>query len=157
MSTTYLIAFEKGKRLQKTKYFYKDVLPSKKFVFSETNSIFFDEKLWPQEYDIAQNLFKGREVYGVRPSVYFDFEPSTTIPINEDVYLLCAKEQIVWFKSFIKKHLTDDNDILFLQINLGHPIDYSKIPTKKVPIDTLDVSGESFDFEGYVIHQFVLK
>ena len=153
MSLTYLIAFEKGKRLQKTDYLYKYILPSKKTVFREDDGILFDEKLWPQECDIAQNLFNGREVYGIRSEVYLEFESKYD---NLQNYLLCAKEQIVWFKSFIKKHLTENNDILFFPVWLGHPINYSKIPTKKVPIDTLDVSGDSFYFDD-CIYWFVLK
>ncbi len=154
MSTTYLIAFEKGKRLQKTEYFFKYILPSKKTVFREDDGVLFEEQLHPQEEDVAQNLFKGREVYGLRFDVPFEYK-STSL-LGED-YVICEKEQLGWFKSFIKKHLTENKDILFFPFNLGRPIDYSKIPTKKVPIDTLDFSGDSFYFDTCVVHQFVLK
>lgn len=154
MSVTYLIAFDKGTELQKINYFYKHILNSKKTVFSENDGIKFDKELWPQEMDIAQNLFQGRDVYAIRSSVPMSYKPTDNVVSDE--YLQCEKEQLEWFKQFVKKHLTKFNDILFLQIGLGHPINYYKILSKQIPIDTLEFPEDEFCFEPY-IYQFVLE
>lgn len=57
MSITYLIAFDK--KLNKTNFLYQNILPSKKFVFCEEDGIKFEEKLFPQEQDIAKKCFLG--------------------------------------------------------------------------------------------------
>lgn len=151
MSISYLIAFNKS--LTKTDYLYKFILESKQTVFSENDGILFSGKLYPQEQEIASNLFPQRKVYSIRSSVPLSYESSDKSNISENYYT-CAKEQLVWFLNFLKKHINVDEDVLFLKINLGQPIKYSEILAKQVDINNISLPANNFAFDNY-IYQFV--
>lgn len=151
MSITYLIAFDK--KLNKTNFLYRNILPSKKFVFSEDDGIKFEEKLFPQEQDIANKMFFGRCVYSIRSTLSLDCNENDIDNIAP-VYYTVAKEQLEWFKSFLAKNIKPDQDVLFLKIALGHPINYSKILSQKVNVKNIEI-GNNFDFTPELIYQFV--
>ncbi len=153
MTVTYLIALKKNKTLNKTDYFYRHTLTSGKTVFLDNDGIFFKEKLWPQEEDIAKNLFPQRKVYAIRASVPLEYRLVDNGIIQN--YYLCEKEQCKWFLDFLKKHTQEDGDVFFLQICLGHPINYSKIKFKCINLNNIKLPEDNFAFEDSVIHQFV--
>lgn len=151
MSISYLIAFDKS--LTKTNYLYKFTLESKKTVFFENDGISFSDKLYPQEQEIASNLFPQRKVYSIRSSVPLSYESSDRINISDNYYI-CEKEQLTWFLNFLKKHINIDEDVLFFKVNLGQPINYSKILSKQVDINNILLPENNFSFDNY-IYQFV--
>ena len=151
MSVSYLIAFDKD--LNKTNYLYKYILNSKKTVWNQNDGIVFSENLFPQEKEIAQNLFQQRKVYSIRSSVPLSYRTLDKENVSPEYYL-CEKEQIKWLLEFLKKQIKYDEDVLFLKINLGNPIDYSKILSKQVDVNDIDLPEDEFAFENY-IYQFV--
>lgn len=151
MSVTYLIAFDK--ELSKTKYLYKDILESKKTVFSDKDSIIFETKLFPQEIEIAKKLFQQRIVYSIRASCPLDCNLNDKINIGEEYYI-CSKEQLEWFKGFLKRKLNKNEDCLFLQISLGAPIKYSEILCQQLDVNDLEFS-DNFSFTPRLIYQIV--
>lgn len=151
MSVSYLIAFDKC--LSKTDYLYKFILKGKKTVFGDNDGIIFSDKLYPQEKDIANNLFPQRKVYSIRSSVPLSYKNSDRMSICENYYI-CEKEQLEWFLTFIKKHINYDEDVLFLKLNLGHPINYSKILSKQVDVSNIVLPEDQFAFDD-CIYQFV--
>ena len=154
MNIVSFIAFDAGTELEERKFLYKDVLPSKKTVYSENDCIFFDDSFTQQELEYLEYNFQQRDVYAIRTSVPLSFK-STDNAISED-YLTCEKEQLEWFRSFVKKYLTEWNDILFIQLDLDKPRTFYNNLSDQFRIDELDFSGDSFSFEPYE-HQFVLK
>lgn len=151
MSVSYLIAFDKS--LTKTNYLYKYILKSKQTVFFENDGILFSDKLYPQEQEIALNLFPQRKVYSIRSSVPLSYKYSDKSNVCESYYT-CEKEQLEWFINFLKKHINEDEDCLFITICLGHPINYSKILAKQVNINNFTLPDKNFEFDDY-IYQFV--
>ena len=151
MSVSYLIAFDKS--LTKTDYLYKFILESKKTVFFENDGILFSDKLYPQEQEIASKLFPQRKVYSIRSSVPLSYDISDRIAISEDYYI-CEKEQLLWFLNFLKKRIKSDEDVLFIKVNLGQPINYSKILAKQVDVNDIKLPENEFTFDNH-IYQFV--
>ncbi|MDD4351272.1 MAG: hypothetical protein PHP83_03730 [Clostridia bacterium] len=151
MSVTYLIAFDK--KLTKTEYLYKDILKSKKTVFSDDDGIVFELKLFPQEEDIAKNIFQSRVVYSIRASVPLSCNLSDKENIAEEYYI-CEKEQLDWFKDFLKKHIAWYEDVLFIQIALGSPIKYSGMLSQQVDVNDIIIDN-NFLFTPKLIYQFV--
>lgn len=151
MSVSYLIAFDK--ELTKTEYLYKFILENKKTVFFENDGILFNNKLYPQEYEIASNLFPQRKVYSIRASVPLNYKESDRLNVGENYYI-CEKEQLLWFIEFLKKHIKSNEDVLFLKVNLGHPINYSKIIARQVDVNDIELTKNDFEFDNY-IYQFV--
>ena len=151
MSVSYLIAFDKS--LTKTDYLYKFILENKQTAFFENDGILFSDKLYPQEQEIASNLFPQRKVYSIRSSVPLSYKSSDKSNISENYYT-CEKEQLVWFVDFLKKHIHADEDVLFLKINLGQPINYSKILAKQINVNDISLPENDFTFDNH-IYQFV--
>lgn len=151
MSVSYLIAFDKS--LPKTKYLYKFILTSKQTVFSENDGILFSDELYPQEQEIASNLFPQRKVYSIRSSVPLSYNSTDSSNVSENYYI-CEKEQLVWFLDFLKKHIRADEDALFLKIALGQPIDYSRILAKQIDVNNFLLPEHNFTFDTH-IYQFV--
>lgn len=151
MSVTYLIAFDK--ELPKTKYLYKDILKSKKTVFSDNDCITFETELLPQEKEIANKLFQQRIVYSIRTTCPLDCNLSDKINIAEEYYI-CSKEQLEWFKEFLKRKLNRTEDCLFLQISLGTPTKYSEILSQQLDVNDLEFP-DNFSFTPKIIYQFV--
>ncbi len=151
MSVSYLIAFDKS--LTKTDYLYRFILKSKQTVFFENDGIVFSDKLYPQEQEIALNLFPQRKVYSIRSSVPLSYDSSDKSNISDNYYT-CEKEQLAWFLNFLKEHIHVNDDVLFLKIKLGQPINYSKILTKQVDINDICLPEYNFAFDNH-IYQFV--
>lgn len=151
MSISYLIAFDK--KLPKTTFYYKYILESKKTIWGDDDCIIFSDKLFPQEQEIAKNMFPQRVVYSIRPSVSLSYKSSDKDNVSQDYYL-CEKEQIKWLIEFLKKHIKSNEDVLFLTIGLGHPIDYSKILSKQIDVNDMILPENEFNFDNYV-YQFV--
>ena len=159
MSTTYLIAFNKDNALTKTKYYYKHILENKEKITDENAGVFFQDDLWPQEQEIADTLFPQRKVYAIRSSLYLGYCLSDKKFDNghyicKEGYYICKKEQLVWFINFLKKHTRRGEDILFWQVNLGHPINYSKVSTVRMDVNDIVLPEDEFDFDWH-IYQFV--
>lgn len=150
MSIAYLIGFDK--KLNKNHFLYKDILKSKKTVFSENDGITFTPQLLPQESDIAQKIFQGRVVYSVKTSVPLDCNLQDTENIGEE-YFLCEKEQLEWFVEFLKKHISSDEDCLFIQTALGSPINCQNILSKHLDLNQIRIS-DNFSFCPGLIYQF---
>lgn len=151
MSVSYLIAFDKC--LNKTDYLYKFILDSKKTIWELSDGILFSDELYPQEKEIANNLFPQRKVYSIRPSVPLSYKESDRVNICDDFYI-CEKEQLLWFFKFLKKNIKYNEDVLFLKINLGQPIDYQKIYAKQFDVDDIVLPEKEFTFDNH-IYQFV--
>ena len=151
MSISYLIAFDKD--LNKTEYLYKFILKSKQTVWNEDDGINFSDKLYPQEQDIAKTMFPQRKVYSIRSSVPLAYKQGDKEAVC-DSYYNCEKEQLAWFINFLKKQIKCDEDVLFLKINLGSLIDYSKILSKRVDLNDLELPQNEFNFDNCV-YQFV--
>lgn len=150
MSVAYLIGFDK--KLTKDNFLYKDILKSKKTVFSENDGITFTLQLLPQEVDIAQKLFQGRVVYSIRATVPLDCNLQDKENIGEEYYL-CEKEQLEWFIGFLKKHISSDEDCLFVQIALGAPINYQEFLSKNLDVNQIKISDD-FSFSPRLVYQF---
>lgn len=151
MSIAYLIAFDN--ELVKTKYYYTDILQSKKNVFSNQDGILFDINLLPQEKQIADKLMQGRVVYSIRSSVPLERNQRDSECVDEKYYL-CEKEQLCWLKNFLCEHIADDEDCLFVQTSLGHPINYAEILSQQVDVKSILITDD-FAFEPNLIYQFV--
>ena len=150
MSVAYLIGFDK--KLTKDNFLYKDILKSKKTVFSENDGITFTLQLLPQEVDIAQKLVQGRVVYSIRATVPLDCNLQDKENIGEEYYL-CEKEQLEWFIGFLKKHISSDEDCLFVQIALGAPINYQEFLSKNLDVNQIKISDD-FSFSPRLVYQF---
>lgn len=150
MSIVYLIGFDK--KLTKNQFLYKDILKSKKTVFSENDGITFTLKLLPQEDDIAKKLFQGRVVYSIRATVPLDCNLQDKENIGEEYYM-CEKEQLEWFIGFLRKHISSDEDCLFVQIALGAPINYRGILSKGLDLNQIKIS-DNFSFCPGLVYQF---
>ena len=151
MSVSYLIALDKS--LSKTDYLYKYILKSKKTVFFEDDGIVFSDKLYPQEQEIASNLFPQRKVYSIRSSVPLSYENLDRTSVSDDYYT-CEKEQLSWFIHFLEKTISSEEDALFLKVNLGQPINYSKILAKQIDVADIVLPENEFTFNNH-IYQFV--
>ena len=150
MSIAYLIGFDK--KLTKNQFLYKDILKSKKIVFCENDGITFTLQLLPQEDDIAKKLFQGRVVYSIRATVPLDCNLQDKGDIGEEYYM-CEKEQLEWFIEFLKKHISSDEDCLFVQIALGTPINYQEILSKCLDLNQIKIS-DNFSFCPGLVYQF---
>ena len=150
MSIVYLIAFDN--KLKKTEYLYQDIFSLK--VFSNEDGILFDKNLTNLEDEISKKVFQQRHVYSIKCTVPLCFKETDKVAICSEYYN-CEKKQLIWLKNFIKDNLSETSDILFYKVALGHSINYTKIKTKKIKIDKLNVEVKNFDFDNE-IYQFVL-
>jgi len=153
MSVSYLIAFDFDKALQKKEYLYKDILKSKKTVWGKDDCIIFTDELYAQEEDIAKNLFQQRKVYSIRSSVPLEYHLKDKDAICDEYYT-CEKEQIEWLFEFLKKKISRTEDVLFVKIWLGHPINYFKILSEQYDVNDFVLPKDEFSFESH-IYQFV--
>lgn len=153
MSVVYLIAFEEP--LTKTKYEFSNTLASGLTVFSDRDSITFSTDLYPQERKIANNLFPNKNVYSIRTNVPLCYKP-TDVEMISNEYYVCAKEQLDWLVQLIKKILRTTKQVDFVQLGIGHPIDYRSISRKQINIEDFVLPEREFHFEHFV-YQFVNK
>ncbi|MDR3293034.1 MAG: hypothetical protein LBT20_02900 [Clostridiales bacterium] len=153
MSVAYFIASDKP--FSKNVYEYKYILDGLKADDMWYDSkISFDETLWESEDKAIGPLFKGLYRYSIRSAAPFGFEKNL---IRADIqYYDYAKKQIVWLKSFLKKHLKKAKTIFIVKLVLGHENDYARLRIRKIDINDFNVEDrEEFLFDGNFIYQFV--
>ena len=152
MSVAYFIAFDKP--LSKTNYQYKYIFEDKWILFEEDDGVLFEDNLSGQEKIALGTLFNQRKVYSIMSTIPFETIVKNKGEIKEGYYehqLLLLK----WFKSFIKKQLAQNGDILFFKTNIGEKPHYEKITCDYVDIDKWNIDSNFFKFDNNVIYQFV--
>lgn len=152
MSIAYFMAFEK--KLKEKDFVYKDIIRNYNLNFGNGDGILFEEHLSESEKTAVGSLFQQREVYSLKANIPLEFKESDKVLLSED-YFHAAKEQILWLIDFIKKQLKKSHEVFFIRLSLGHKINYGKILSQYVDVDTFIIPQTNFVFEPGVIYQFV--
>ncbi|GEM_PF-4032799 len=150
---SYLLFIASDVKFPKTRFEFKDIIPSiKEGDMFYSHSISFESELSNEEKDVIGSLFKGKMVYAVRSDFSPCYNPISYNQISKE-FQINSFNFLLWFKNFILTKCYEGANLAVLGLNIGQRTAPQKIKVlNDNPTEWMLSLDQEFDFGVGVVH-----